>query len=185
MVTDGKRMMNPGIIAAAITCLGMLMALVFLLHKLGSPGSSLPVTAEWIEELSVEPYRPMLRLLNGDDLESLRSQPDFTPAMEVQLRVERCRVFRDYLRCLTMDFNRVGTALKIVMLQSGLDRPELASTILHQQILFSFGLAAVHCRLFLYRWGICGVDVTSLVKVFDAMRLELQSMVPMGQFMSA
>ena len=177
--------MNPVIIGVAITCVGMVVALVFLLHKLASPGSSLPVTSEWIEELSVERYRPMLRLLNGADLELLRSQPGFKPAMETQLRVQHGKVFRDYLRCLTMDFNRVGTALKIVMLQSGLDRPELASTILHQQMLFSWGLIAVHFRLFLYEQGICSVDVTGLVKVFDGMRLELQSMLPMGELVSA
>jgi hypothetical protein len=52
-------------------------------------------------------------------------------------------------------------------------------------MLFTCGLAAVHIRLFLYRWDICNVDVANLVKIFDAMRLELQSMVPMGQPMSA
>ena len=36
-------------------------------------------------------------------------------------------------------------------------------------------MAMVYCRLFLYRWGFCGVDVTSLVKNFDLMRLELRS----------
>jgi hypothetical protein len=46
-------------------------------------------------------------------------------------------------------------------------------------------LIAVHFRLFLYEQGICNVDVTGLVKVFDGMRLELQSMLPMGELVSA
>ena len=29
-----------------------------------------------------------------------------------------------------------------------------------------------------YRFGLCGVDVTELVRIFDAMRLELRSLVP-------
>ena len=33
-------------------------------------------------------------------------------------------------------------------------------------------------RLFLYRFGLCGVDVTDLVKIFDLMRLELRRLVP-------
>jgi hypothetical protein len=33
-------------------------------------------------------------------------------------------------------------------------------------------------RLFLYRWGLCGVDVTDLIKIFDVMRLELRRLVP-------
>ena len=173
--------MNPAMILATVTCLGL--ALLFC--KLSSRVSSLPVTAEWIEELSVERYRPMLRLLDGEEIERLRSQPGFTAAMAARFRVRQCQVFRVYLRSLTMDFSRVCTALKIVMSQSGLDRPDLASVLIHQQMLFSCGLVAVHFRLFLYRWGICNVDVANLVKIFDAMRLELQSMVPMGQPMSA
>jgi hypothetical protein len=178
--------MNPAMILAAVTCLGL--ALLFC--KLSSRVSSLPVTAEWIEELSVERYRPMLRLLDGEEIELRRSQPGFTAAMAAKLRVRQCQVFRVYLRSLTMDFSRVCTALKIVMSQSGLDRPGLdrpglASILIHQQMLFSCGLVAVHFRLFLYRWDICNVDVANLVKIFDAMRLELQSMVPMGQPISA
>jgi hypothetical protein len=179
-----ENLMNPVMFFATVTCLGLVMALVLLFCKLNSRVSSLPVTAEWIEELSVERYRPMLRLLDGEDIEVLRSQPGFTPAMAVKLRVQQCQVFRAHLRSLTMDFSRVGTALKIVMAQSGLDRPDLASVLVYQQVLFSCGLVAVHFRLFLYRWGICNVDVASLVKIFDAMRLELQSMVPVLEPMS-
>jgi hypothetical protein len=182
---------------AAVTCVG----LALLFFKLHSRVSSLPVTAEWIEELSVERYRPMLHLLDGEDIELLRSQPGFTPAMEVKLRVQRCQVFRVHLRSLTADFRRVSTALKIVMSQSGmvrhdlvrhdlvhpdLDRHELASVLVHQQMLFYCLLAVVHCRLSLYRrWGIGNVDAAGLVKIFDGMRLKLQSMVPMLQPMSA
>jgi hypothetical protein len=176
-----ENLINPVMFLAAVMCLG----LVLLFCKLSSRVSSLPVTAEWIEDLSVEPYRPMLRLLDGEEIECLRSQPGFTPAMEVKLRAERCRVFRVHLRSLTADFSRVSTALKVVMSQSGLDRPDLASVLVHQQMLFSCGLIAVHFRLFLYRWGVCNVDVAGLVKIFDEMRLKLQSMVPVLEPMSA
>jgi hypothetical protein len=51
--------------------------------------------------------------------------------------------------------------------------------------MFAWGMALVYFRLFLYRWGVCGVDVTSLVKIFDLMRLELRSLVPATQAMGA
>jgi len=93
-VDRGKKLlMQPVFMIAACTCAGMLLAIALLFRKLSSPGSSLPVTAEWIEALSLEQYRPMMRLLDGQDLEFLRGQPGFTPAMEVRLRVQRCRVF--------------------------------------------------------------------------------------------
>ena len=177
--------MQPVFIIAACICAGMLLAIALLFRKLSSPGSCLPVTAEWIEALSLEQYRPMMRLLDGQDLAFLRGQPGFTPAMEVRLRVQRCRVFRGYLRCLDADFSRVCTALKLVMLHSGLDRPDLASVLLHHQLMFASGLVVVQVRLFLYRWGLGTADVASLVNLFDVMRLELRSMVPMAELACA
>ena len=44
--------------------------------------------------------------------------------------------------------------------------------------MFASGLLAVYFRLFLYRWGICTVDVTPLVQIFDVMRIELRNLVP-------
>jgi hypothetical protein len=172
-------------IVAALTCAAMVVALVLLLRKLNSPGSSLPLTADWIEELSIERYQPMMRLLDCDDLEFLRSQLGFTPVSAGRLRAQRCRAVRGFLRSLTADFDRVSTALNIVMLHSGRDRSDLASVLVNQQLSFTCGLMMVHVRLLLYRWGICTVDVTSVVKIFDRTRRELQSMVPAAQPMGA
>ena len=77
-----------------------------------------------------------------------------------------------------MDFKRVCMALKLVLVQSEQDRPDLSAVLVHHQIMFASGLLAVHFRLFLYRWGICTVDVTSLVQIFDVMRIELRNLVP-------
>ncbi|MBZ5725219.1 MAG: hypothetical protein LAP87_09505 [Acidobacteriia bacterium] len=160
-----------------LACLGLLLAL-FLLVKSAFRGSTLPLTAEWISELSIECYRPMMRLLDGGDLEFLRSQPGFTPAMATKLRMQRCRIFQGYLRCLSADFGRVCAAMKMLLVQSRSDRPDLAGILLQRQLMFAWGMAAVQVRLHLYRWGVCGVDVTNLVKIFDLMRLDLRSMVP-------
>ena len=47
---------------------------ILLIRKVAFEGGNLPLTAEWIGELSVERYRPMMRLLDGADLEFLRSR---------------------------------------------------------------------------------------------------------------
>jgi hypothetical protein len=158
--------------------LALAAAAIVLARKLTVTDTSLPLTAEWIDELSIERYRPMMHLLDGDDVESLRSQPGFTPGMAAELRLERCQVFRGYLRCLRTDFQRVCAALKLLMLHSRFDRPDLASVLVHQQVMFECGMVVVRFRLFLYRWGLCGVDVTDLVRIFDLMRLELRRLVP-------
>ena len=160
-------------------------SLGWLVRRIASPQTSLPVTAGWIDALSIERYRPMMRLLDSEDLDFLRSQPGFTPHMATALRIQRCWIFRGYLRCLSNDFARVCVALKIVLLQSRDDRPDLAMALVRQQALFEAGMAAVQMRLFLYRWGLCGADVTGLVKIFDGMRLELQTLVPATMGMEA
>lgn len=170
---------------SVVTCLALALALPLLLRKVAVSGSSLPVTAEWIDELSVERYRPMVRLLDGEDLEFLRSQPGFTPKMATKLRIQRCQIFREYLRCLNADFGRVCAALKVLMLQSRNDRPDLAAALVRHQATFFWGMFLIQVRLFLFRWGVCGVDATSLVKVFDLMRIELRTLVPVAQPMGA
>jgi hypothetical protein len=160
------------------TCLALLLALRLLIRKFAVAGGRLPVTAEWIDELSTERYRPMLRLLDGGDLDFLRSQPGFTPRMESKLRIQRCQIFRGYLRCLNADFGRVCAAIKVLMLQSRHDRPDLAVALVRYQFTFACGMLTVQVRLFLYRWGFCVADASSLVKMFEVMRIELRALVP-------
>jgi hypothetical protein len=138
----------------------------------------LSVTLDWLEELSPERYKPMLRLLDPQDLDFLRSQPGFTRKMEGGFRRQRCKIFRSYLGQLNGDFQQVCMALKIVMVQSNADRPDLAATLLRQQVWFKVGMLTVHLRLLLYGCGIGTVEVGSLLKLFDGMRLELRSLVP-------
>jgi hypothetical protein len=164
----------------------VLIAATLLLVRMMSPGgASLPVTSEWINDLSTEQYRPMLRLLDSADIEFLRSQPGYSREMESKLRQQRCQVFRGYLRCLNSDFQRVCMALKVLMAQSEQDRPDLAGILMHQQLLFATGMLSIHGRLLLYRWGICRVDVSGMVRIFDRMRAELCTLVPSAAIAAA
>jgi hypothetical protein len=136
------------------------------------------LSMETVAELSIDRYRPMLRLLSDDDLRFLRVQPGFTPDMASQLRRQRCKIFRGYLKCLEMDFRSVCGALKLLLLESRYDRPDLASTLVRAQVSFAAGLAAVQFRLVLFQWGLSDVDAVGLLKLFDAMRLELRTLIP-------
>ncbi|HLI86596.1 MAG TPA: hypothetical protein VKV17_22000 [Bryobacteraceae bacterium] len=153
-------------------------ALFFLWRRLMAQPTSLPVTATWIEELSPERYRPMFHLLDTEDLESFAAQPGFTPGAARRLRAQRCKLFCGYLRCLRADFARVVAAMKLILLCSAQERPELSSALLEQQVKFALTLAKVYVSLFLFRWDLCRVDVVPLVRIFDSMRLQLQSLVP-------
>ena len=166
------------LLVSAAVASTLITALWIVFRRIGSAGRTLPVTAEWIDELSMERYRPMLRLLDGEDLQFLRSQPGFTPRMAARLRAQRCQIFRGYLRCLSSDFGRICTAIKLMMLQSRRDRPDLAAVLVRNQVVFATSMLVVYGRLYLYRFGLCGVDVSSLVRTFDSMRVELRQLVP-------
>jgi hypothetical protein len=98
--------------------------------------------------------------------------------MIARLRAQRCRIFRGYLRNLSQDFERVCVALRIVLVQSGQDRPDLASTLVREQWRFAATMFAVRVRLVFYRWGLSSVDASSLMRTFDGMRQELQGLMP-------
>src|SRR5262245_49446931 len=170
--------MNLVLAVTVLVSTAALVALVRLLRKMSDAGRNLPVTADWIDELSIERYRPMMRLLDGEELNSLRSQPGFSPQDARRLREQRCRTFRNYLDSLCTDFGRICGAIKILMVQSKDDRPDLAASLVRQQFLFASGLLAAEVRLVMYRFGFCGVEVTNLLKNFELMRLELRHLVP-------
>ncbi|HEV3332541.1 MAG TPA: hypothetical protein VG096_16240 [Bryobacteraceae bacterium] len=160
-------------------------SLFWLVRRIAFSSTHLPVTAGWIDELSSERYRPMLRLLDGGDLDFLNSQPGFTQNAAARVRKQRCQIFRGYLRCLSNDFDRVCLAIKLLMLQARDDRPDLATLLLRHRVEFATRMATIYFRLFLYRWGFCGVDVTGLVKTFDAVRVQLQTLAPVTMGMEA
>ena len=157
--------------------IGLISVLVKMNHHFASP-QPLPLTADWIAELSVDRYGPMLRLLNQEDVDFLLTQPGFTPEMASRFRRQRCLLFQAYLRCLDADFRRICTALKILLVQSKHDRPDLASVLLRSQLDFACAMMTVQFRLQCYRHGLGSVAVRDLVKLFDQMRLELRALVP-------
>jgi hypothetical protein len=171
-------MLTAGVLLPVLICAAVLVGLALVLHNLTRAESALPVTAEWINELSTERYRPMMRLLDVADIEFLRNQPGYTRAIETRLRAQRCQIFRGYLRCLNLDFKRVATALKIFLTQSEHDRPDLAAMLVQHQIRFATATIAVHFQLLLFQYGIGRVDAGALLKLFDLVRVELGSLVP-------
>jgi hypothetical protein len=181
---EEKLRMNLLIGFSILLASGIASVLAYLVRKVAF-GGELPVTSEWIEDLSLDRYRPMLRMLDGDDIEFLRSQPGFTPSMATKLRAQRTQIFRGYLKSLEADFARICSAIKLILVHCKNDRPELAETLIRQQISFACSMMGVRVRLLLYSWGVCGVDVTQLVKLFDSTRLELRALVPATSNMTA
>src|SRR5271156_1713953 len=100
--------------AVALICLAVVVAMAFLLRRLIAGPKTLPVSVDWINDLSAVRYRPMERLLSAEDERFLASQPGSSPKMVRRLRSERRRLFRGYLACLSTDFSRVSAALRLI-----------------------------------------------------------------------
>jgi hypothetical protein len=122
--------------------------------------SELPVTEEWLAELPVDRYRPMLRLLQEDDWRFLREQQGFRLEIEKRLREQRVQVFQAYLAILETDFRRMCRGLG----QRG------AEGVLLRKAAFRWRMTAVRASLALYRAGLARVDASGLVSLFDETR---------------
>ena len=166
-------------VVAAIATIAMLSSCVFyLVHRLGAESQMLPVTTEWLSELSADRYLPMMRLLESTDFQFLRAQKGYTPEMGKRLRQQRAQAFGGYLRLLESDFNRVAAALHMMLAQSSNDCPELASALLFRRLTFVCRLIEAQVRLALFRLGWGCMDGAELIRLFDGMSLELRMLVP-------
>lgn len=135
--------------------------------RLGS-SETLPVTAEWIDHLSVDRYRPMLRLLDEKNVRFLRCQPGYTLQAERHLRTRRAQLFRGYLNNLQMDFSRICLALQFFQ----------ASALPDHRVRFTWAMAEIRLRLMLYRLGLGAPDGSELLRLFDSARADLRVFVP-------
>ncbi|MGB9604484.1 MAG: hypothetical protein ACP5U2_05325 [Bryobacteraceae bacterium] len=166
--------MSTTLAVAAALLLLIAVAFVLLFRRLASPGKEKLPDAEWWANFSLEKYRPMERLFARDDYEFLSAQPGFTPALARRLQAERRRILRRYLRCLNRDFDRLCTALKLLMLNAEQDRSELAIELFRQRLNFRLALAGVHTQLALQALGLGTVRVHGLVAALETMRERLQ-----------
>jgi hypothetical protein len=121
------------------------------------------------------------RLFVEDDYDFLAAQPGFHPRISRKLQIERRRVFRHYLRCLRHDFDRLSAAAKTVLVHATQDRPDLATTLLKQRMVFSYAMLMVELRLALQTVGIGHVDVRRLVASLEAMRDQLRQLTQQAQ----
>ena len=156
---------------------GMGVLLFALCRALETP-RQVEESLDRLDDLSIERYQPMMRLLDSKEIEFLRSQPGYTPQLGRRVRQERCAIFTGYLNCLRIDFHHASYAIKAILLQSEVDRPELSAFLLRSQFSFSWAMMMIRFHLALYRYGVGTVSVSSLLGQFDGMMIELRKLTP-------
>ena len=168
-----RSVVNIFMIVALLALAPISLAFVVLYRTLASrQNAEVPMD----QSLALAPgkYRPMERLLQEEDFRFLSSQPGFSARLGRRFRTERRRVFRAYLRSLSMDFGRVSQACQMLVVHAAEDRGDLAKGIIRQRFLFALGILAIEGRLLLHAAGVGTVDVHGLVESLEAMQAQIQ-----------
>jgi len=151
------------------------LGLIYLvLQKIQSDNS---VPAEVLsQDCLAARYRPMFRLL--DETDSSFIAAGFPVNMNLrQFRAERRSLFRVYLRNLGADHARIVGAIRNLLVESQLDRPDLAKALFRCQLMFALAMLSIEFKLQLHAIGIGTVDVRSMVSAVEGLQLQLQDMV--------
>jgi len=156
---------------------GFFLVVLFVMLGAGpqhEPRSQRPVGAEWLAEMSIERYRPMLRLLDPADLTLLASLPGFKRAAVRRLRRQRCDAFARYLANLNVDFSRAMLFAAAVAAQRGGTRPQIRAFCARISRQFGRRRFVAERRLALYRrFGIGRIQAHGLLELFEQLGNEL------------
>ncbi len=154
------------------------LGVLLLLRRLVTPHAVTACDPDWLDEFSIDKYRPMLRLLAHDDYDFLAVQAGQNMSTIRKLRRERRRIFRAYLRSLTADFQRLHLAGKMLLVYATEERPDLASNLFRQRITFTLALLRIHLRLLLHTIGLSNVDARPVLGCVESLRIQIAGAAP-------
>lgn len=127
-----------------------LLALRFALHF--SALGQCKVTE--LPEIDTDRYRPMLRLLSDPDLASMKQQRNALAA--------RRALFREYLRALTADYGRLLAGIRLLMVSSEAERPDLAKILMTKRLSFALAVSRIEFCLVLHALGLASSEFLEL-----------------------
>jgi hypothetical protein len=116
-------------------------------------------------------YQPMLRLLSESDFALVGQNHKLLR----RLKAQRTAIFRQYVRCLALEYGRLLAGLRMIALQSPVDRPDLARAILQHRLKFATLLCRMDLLLLLHTLGIRHTNISGLVQMLDSLRDQTQS----------
>jgi len=122
---------------------------------------------------SLDRYQPMGRLMAEEDLVFLKSQPGYRAEMGTRWKRERRQIFRLYLAELKADFRGLHAHARELVAGSGADSAALVEVLMKQQVTFLMATTALEFRLALQQAGVGRVDITPLIELVEAMRMDL------------
>lgn len=155
------------VIAAATLIVIAMGALAWqVLSRMRTPSTA---KGRLLPSVSIDRYRPMLRLLGEEDLEFVGANS----ALRRTLRSRRRELFRSYLRCLARDYSLLLAGVREVMVASGVDRPDLARALARNRVLFAMTMYKVEIHLLLHTVGVGKVEIAGLVDTLETLRAQV------------
>jgi hypothetical protein len=136
-------------------------------------------------EASLDRYRPMVRLLDSEDLKFLASRPGYRPELGARMRKSRRRIFRMYLAELSADFQFLHAAARRMVAEAPEQHADLVPILMRQQVAFWRSLAAIEVRLALSWAGLAPVDATGLLRIVGELQQALAAATAMPSAASA
>ncbi len=165
------------LIAFAVLVL-FVAAFALLFNRLFTRVDENESAAEWLDEFSIETYRPMERLFNEADYAFLAEQPGYHPGIAAKLRSERKKIFRAYLWELAGDFHRLVHVANLMMVYSGEDRSDLANRIFRLRLRFYWTVVCAEASLALVPLA-RPIQASQLIAALVAMQHNVHQLAPM------
>ena len=166
--------MSMTLVLAWVVTVGSLTGLLWALTRMIlRRRSAAALDSDETHGFSLDRYEPMGRLMAEEDLVFLKSQPGYRAEMGARWKRERRRIFRLYLAELKADFRRLHAHAREVVAGSGADSAALVEVLMKQQLTFLMATTALEFRLALQWIGVGKVDITPLIELVEAMRLDL------------
>jgi hypothetical protein len=154
------------IVAFGIAVLGPVV------FRLFQPCAFTEIPREWLEEFSPSSYYPMQRLLSDEDFRFLARQPGFDLSLYRKLKRERLLIFRQYLRRLIRDFNRLYTVTRTIISLQPEDHSELAVKLVKLRVRFMFSVLSAECNYVLCCMGFKTIVATAMLARLEEMSAE-------------
>lgn len=149
----------------------VLLAPVLVLLARKSPAEE--VTSEWLANFSPSTYYPMHGLLSTEDFRFLARQPGFDFSLYRKLRRERMLIFRQYLRRLIGDFNRLHAYARLAVAYSETDQSAVLVSLGRLRFQFTISVLHAECSYYLCTLGIGSLATCSVVAYLEEMSSQL------------
>lgn len=144
-----------------------------VLYRLLKPCDAEEITPEWLDQFSPHQYYPMEALLAKEDFRFLARQPGFDLSLHRKLRRERMIIFRQYLRRLISDFNRLHKLARMLVASSSADNSHIVPKLFALRVRFTVSVLHAESSYMLCQAGFHSLTIHRAIATLEEMSKEL------------